>query len=80
MKRIDLHYVAMLRESAGKATESISTSSPDVATLFEEIAGRHAWPWPRHAFRPAVNDRVVDWQHPVEHGDRVLFLPPSSGG
>ncbi len=80
MKTIHLEYVAMFREKIGATGEAMSTMAADVTGLYEELSDRYALPWPKHAIRPAVNDRISGWHTALEDNDRVLFLPPSSGG
>lgn len=80
MKTVHLEYVAMIREATGKRRESLTTSAADLAALYEEIVGRYGLPWPRHALRPSLNERMTGWETTLTHDDRVLFLPPSSGG
>jgi len=77
---IQIQYVAMLRERTGKSEERLTTAAETIGQLYQELAGSHGFPWPRQAFRPAINDRIVEWTTPLSNNDRVLFLPPSSGG
>ena len=81
MKRtVHIHYVAMLRDRTGSSQESITTVAANVRQLYSEIAGKYEFPWPHDAFRPAINDTIQPWTSVIEDNDRVLFLPPSSGG
>jgi molybdopterin converting factor small subunit len=80
MKTLHLHYVAMIRERAGMSNETIGTNASTIAELYAEIADRHHFPWATRSIRAAVNDALCDWSAPLHDGDRVLFLPPSSGG
>jgi molybdopterin synthase sulfur carrier subunit len=80
MKTIHLAYVAMFREKIGSSGESIPTTAMDVTGLYDELTARYALPWSKHSIRPAVNDRITTWETALQDQDRVLFLPPSSGG
>lgn len=79
-KNVHLEYVAMLKERAGSGTETVRTEARTTACLYRELAERHGWPWPHNALRSAVNDRIAPWTHELGDGDRIVFLPPSSGG
>lgn len=80
MKTIHLEYVAMFREKIGAGKEAVSTHAADVTSLYDELAERHGLPWSKQSIRPAVNDRITGWETALADHDRVLFLPPSSGG
>lgn len=80
MKTIHLEYVAMFREKIGSRGEVLSTLAIDVKDLYEELTARYALPWPKRSIRPAINDRITGWETALQDNDRVLFLPPSSGG
>lgn len=80
MKTVHLEYVAMVRETVGKTGESLPTAAADLAGLYADLAARYHLPWSREALRPALNDRIVAWDTAIAHDDRILFLPPSSGG
>jgi molybdopterin converting factor small subunit len=77
---ITIEYVAMLREHAGCASETVPCASPTIADLYAERAAHHRFPWPASSLRPAVNNTFCPWTTPLQPGDRVLFLPPASGG
>jgi sulfur-carrier protein len=79
-KKIHIHYVAMLREHIGIPHEEISTTANDTTELYEELATRYKLPWPSRNMRPAVNDIMAGWHFKLHENDRVMFLPPSSGG
>lgn len=80
MKQVQIEYVAMLRERAGVREERVTTAVNTAAELYDEIAVRHNWSFPRTALRVAINESLSDWSDPVRENDRILFLPPSSGG
>ena len=80
MMKIQIQYFAMLAEKRGLAEEWLSVETPDLAALYDGLAERHGFPVPRAAIRPAVNDAFRAWYHPLRDGDRVVFVPPVSGG
>lgn len=77
---VTIDYYAILRERTGLASETITTTAPDLAALWEDVRSRHALPFERTAFGAACNDEFAPWDAPLADGDRVAFLPPVSGG
>jgi molybdopterin converting factor small subunit len=80
MKHLTIEYVAMLREHAGQREETISIAAETAAEVFADSCRRHGFSMPESSLRVAINDRIADWSEPVQSGDRLLFLPPASGG
>lgn len=79
-KKIQIEYVAMLREQAGCREECIVIDASTAADVFASVSRRHGISFPASSLRVAINDRISSWSEPVQSGDRLLFLPPSSGG
>ncbi|MFO1406903.1 MAG: MoaD/ThiS family protein [Steroidobacteraceae bacterium] len=77
---VQVQYYALLRERARVNVESVTTTAPDAATLYEELAARHGFGLPRSMLRVAVNDEFSDWSRALADGDRVVFIPPVAGG
>jgi molybdopterin converting factor subunit 1 len=80
MKSIEVHYYAILRDQTGRRTERVDTRAATAAQLFDELAARHGLALSRDSMRVAINEEFGDWQHPLESGDRVVFIPPVAGG
>ena len=78
--RVNLRYYALLREQAGRQSETIDTAAATPATLYAELAARHGFRLPASQLRVAVNAAFCDWQRPLEDGDEVVFIPPVAGG
>ena len=79
-KTIHIQYVAMLKDQAGKSEETLKTKSATLDHLYTELAEKHQFPWPASAMRPGINDNIAHWNSELQDGDRVIFLPPPSGG
>lgn len=80
MMKIQLQYFAMLADKRGLTEEWLTVESSDLAALYDALARQHGFP-PRHgSLRPAVNDAFCAWDHSLREGDRVVFVPPVSGG
>lgn len=71
---------AILREHTGREVLEVQTRAATPEALFAELQQQHRWPWPRQAFRAAVNDAFCSWDHPLRPEDEVAFLPPVAGG
>ena len=80
MMKIQIQYFAMLAEKRGLTDEWLTVETPDLAALYDALARQHGFPLPRGSIRPAVNDAFRAWDHPLQEGDRVVFVPPVSGG
>ena len=83
---IKLLYFARLRENLGVASEQIElpTSVQDVSGLLGWLRKRGGnWEAELGAGRPvliAVNQNMVQPQHPLHSGDEVALFPPVTGG
>jgi len=78
--KIHIQYFAMLAEKRGLSDEQLTVEATNLATLYDTLAALHGFPLSRSAIRPAVNDAFCAWDHPLRDGDRVVFVPPVSGG
>ncbi len=80
MLRLRIDYYASLRERRGLDGEDIQTEHSDLRQLYAELAARYGFPLREGEVRPAVNDAFCDWDRPLADGDRIVFVPPVSGG
>jgi len=78
--QIHLEYFASLREAAGKETEARDTAASTLRDLYREVRAEYAFSFDEANLRVAVNDEFVSWEQALRSGDRVVFLPPMSGG
>ena len=79
-KRISVQYYALLREQAGRSSESLLTPAVTARQLYEELNRRHPFTLPPELLRVAVNDEFAEWSAPLADGDTVVFIPPVAGG
>jgi molybdopterin converting factor subunit 1 len=79
-RTVHIQYFAVLREQAGRTAESLSTQAATPGDLYDELRERLGLGLPRSMLRVAVNEEFVDWERPLEDGDRVVFIPPVAGG
>ena len=80
MKRIHIQYFAVLREQAGRSEDTVETAAATPAELYDQVRALHGFTLPRSMLRVAINDEFGDWSTPLEHGARVVFIPPVAGG
>ncbi|MEJ2257823.1 MAG: MoaD/ThiS family protein [Woeseiaceae bacterium] len=80
MKRITVRYFAMFREHAGVGEETLELDAATARDVFEATRARHGSSEPLGHCKIAINDRMTDWDAPVENGDTVLLFPPVAGG
>jgi molybdenum cofactor guanylyltransferase len=79
-REIRVQYYALLREQAGRSTETLQTRARTPRDLYNELRGRYAFTLPPEMLRVAVNAEFGDWSQPLEAGDAVVFIPPVAGG
>ncbi len=80
MARVHLRYYALLREQAGRQSETVETAAATPAALYAELAAQHRFRLPQAQLRVAVNAAFTDWSSPLADGDEVVFIPPVAGG
>jgi sulfur-carrier protein len=78
--QLQVSYFAWLRERAGCDAETIRSSAATPAQLWTELDARHDFGTDRRHLRVAVNDAFSTWDAALAEGDRVVFIPPVSGG
>lgn len=80
MVQVEVSYFAWLRERAGCDAETVETRAETPAQLWSELEARHAFDTETRHLRVALNDAFASWDAPLRAGDRVVFIPPVSGG
>jgi molybdopterin converting factor subunit 1 len=78
--QLTLQYFAILREQAGRSTETLQTSAATPAELYAELAARYPFKLSSSQLKVAVNSEFCDWSRRLEPGDVVVFIPPVAGG
>ena len=77
-------YFAWLRERIGISGEDVVTSAATVSELIEELKQRED----RYALafsdlasvRVAVDQEMVEYDHPITGATEIAFFPPMTGG
>lgn len=79
-KKINIHYFASLREQAGIQEEELYTAAKTAGELYQERAQKYGFQLSLDLLRLAINDRFEEFTLPLHSGDKVVFIPPVSGG
>jgi len=77
---IRVQYYALLREQAGRSTETLATRARTPRELYDELAAKYPFTLPAEMLRVAINAEFGEWSHPLKAGDAVVFIPPVAGG
>lgn len=78
---IQIRYFALLRDLAGKSDESLTVEQGATASrIYLSLAEKYGFPLGLSDIRVAVNDDFATTDHPVTHGDKLVFIPPVAGG
>jgi molybdopterin-guanine dinucleotide biosynthesis protein A len=79
-REIRVQYYALLREQAGRSTETLQTQARTPRELYLELRARYPFTLPPEMLRVAVNAEFGEWTQPLKAGDAVVFIPPVAGG
>ncbi|MBI5024587.1 MAG: MoaD/ThiS family protein [Candidatus Omnitrophica bacterium] len=79
-KAIHIQYFALLREQRGESEETLRTTAQTPQGLYAQLKKDHRFTLPEQSVRVSINEQFADWQTALRSGDRVVFLPPVSGG
>lgn len=80
MNTYQIHYLGLLADRRGLASETIIRKTNTPADLFHELCAAYDLGLSMRDVRVAINDEFAPWDRPMENGDRIAFLPPMSGG
>jgi molybdopterin converting factor subunit 1 len=79
--KVAIRYFAVLRDLAGSDSESVGIEQGETAArVYMRLAEKHGFPLGLADVRMAVNDEFTSQDHPLSDGDRLVFIPPVSGG
>jgi molybdopterin-guanine dinucleotide biosynthesis protein A len=80
IKSVTIEYHAILREQRGVSRETLVTQAATAGELYDDLAGQYGFTLSRERLRVAVNDISCDWSFALQDADRLIFIPPVSGG
>jgi molybdopterin-guanine dinucleotide biosynthesis protein A len=79
-RRVTVQYFALLREQAGRGSETLETRARTPHELYGELARRYPFSLDAAQLRVAINSEFGDWSATLRDGDAVVFIPPVAGG
>lgn len=79
--RIAVRYFAVLKDCSGRQGEELTVDAGAKASdLYGMLAEKYSFPLGLKDVRVAVNDEFAKADQPLKDGDKVVFIPPVSGG
>ena len=79
-RRVTVQYFALLREQAGRGSETLETRARTPRELYGELSRRYPFSLDSAQLRVAINSEFGDWSAALREGDAVVFIPPVAGG
>ena len=79
-KTIHLSYFALLREERGVDSETIATNVVTALDLYKDLQVQHNFSLSENTIKLSINDTFLPWQTELKDEDRIVFIPPVSGG
>ena len=79
-KTIHLSYFSFLRESRGISEEFLKTKASTAGDLYSELQDQYGFCLSKDSLKVSINDTFSSWQTELKAGDRIVFIPPVSGG
>lgn len=80
VKKVVIHYFAVLREQVGCQSETMETQALDATALYAELQTQKPIRLSPSLIKVAINGEFASWDHPIGNGDHVVFIPPVAGG
>jgi molybdopterin-guanine dinucleotide biosynthesis protein A len=77
---ITIEYFAVFRAQAKRAAEEIPLDGSSVTEVYDRLRARHGFALERASVHVAINDVYASWDARLNPGDRLVFIPPVSGG
>jgi molybdopterin-guanine dinucleotide biosynthesis protein A len=77
---ITVQYYASLRQRCGCSEEELSTDAKNIAELYNHVAYKYNLSYDESSLRFAKNDELVSPKELITDGDKIIILPPVSGG
>lgn len=78
---IAVRYFAILRDVSGKSSEEVQVEAgASAGQVYRQLAEKYGFPLGLSEVRVAVNDEFTNADHPLRAGDKLVFIPPVSGG
>lgn len=78
--KITIEYFAQLRDIANTSTETVEGNFKDLAAVYDFCAQKHGFDRELTHLRVAKNAGFAEWSDAPAEGDRIVFIPPVTGG
>jgi|TARA_B110000438_G_scaffold291646_1_gene328877 molybdopterin converting factor subunit 1 len=78
--KFSIEYFALLKDQRGCSSETLETDAATPRDLYAQLAEQYAFSLPPESLKVAVNEEFADWNHSLNAGDTVVFIPPVAGG
>lgn len=80
LKKIQIHYFALMREERGLSKESYDTDANNAQELFDELKQKYHFSLNADRLRVSINDQFENWNYALQENDSIVFIPPVAGG
>jgi molybdopterin synthase sulfur carrier subunit len=80
MNTYKIELFGRLKDELGFVEKEWRSAAGSPAELWQEVTTTVSRAVDRARVRPVINDAFAAWDDALKNGDRVAFLPPSSGG
>ena len=77
---IQIEYYAKLKDITNKTSETIQTKATNALEFFNHLNELYPIDYPQHDIQVAINDEFCTWETPLNHSDKIVFIPPVAGG
>ena len=79
-KTLHIHYFAQLKSLANKTEESVLSYSATPAGIYDELKMKYKFKFKASQLKVAINDEFCDWDTALKDQDKIVFMPPVTGG
>ena len=80
IKKVHVKYFAMLRDHAGKSSETLESDCQSYRELYQYLSQCYQFSLPDLQIRVAVDDAFTSIDSQLVDGAHVVFIPPVAGG
>jgi len=78
--KLTIQYYAHLREQRGENEEELDIDTTSLKDLYAQLKEKYQFTLNENQLRVSVNNKFVPWEQNISEGDRIIFIPPVSGG
>jgi len=78
--KVEIQYFAELRQQAQRDNEILDISEPDAKVIYTRLQEKYGFHSDWHQLGLAVNHQMARWDHSLQNGDVIVFIPKVAGG